>query len=394
MIPVKEAQKLILENSFPLGTHEKTLIHATGYVLAEDIFSPVDLPPFDNSAMDGYAFRYGDLADGKDFSIIGESAAGSNSTLQIGKHEASRIFTGAKIPQGTDTVVMQEKTSYKDAMVTIRDEQITAGANIRRTASQTKKGDLALAKGTKLIPAAIGYLASMGISKVIVSTKPSVSIIITGDELQEAGEILKPGHIYESNSAALVSALKQMGIEALYILKVPDIEEKIIDVLKKVMQSSDLVILTGGISVGDYDFAGKALEKLGIQTVFYKVKQKPGKPIFFGTNQEKLFFALPGNPASVISCFYNFVLPALNNMEGAAQVFLNKVRLPLTNDCPKKPGLTHFLKARITRDGVMVLEGQESYKMNSFALADALICLPEEQGGLKSGDMVDVIMLP
>jgi molybdopterin molybdotransferase len=394
MISVEEARQLVMSNINPGVCVEKGIEASHGYYVAEDITCPVDSPPFDNSAMDGYAFRFSDHELNKEILVIGELAAGANYRKALLAGEATRIFTGAMIPEGADTVVMQEKINLAGTRLMIQDPQLKKGANIRKAGSQNHKGDTAILKGTKINAATIGFLASMGFSKIKVYDKPRVAIIITGDELMDAGQDLIPGHIYESNAATLKPALISLGVHSILYARMPDDEMKITEAIRTMIPLSDMILVSGGISVGDYDFTARALANNGVNTIFYKVKQKPGKPVLFGKKDDKVFFALPGNPASVMNCFYNFVLPAINRMQNAGECFLKSVRLPLKSDCVKKPGLSVFLKAKLDKDKVVLLDGQESYKMNSFAHADCLVYLPEQQGSLSAGEIVEVIVLP
>jgi molybdopterin molybdotransferase len=388
MISVTEAQKKILET---VASSEGESIQASaawGCVLSKDVISPVDLPPFNQSAMDGYALIAADVHSGKKIVVTGESSAGKSFAKKISGGQAIRIFTGAEIPKGADAVVMQEKILLKENTLTFQDESLIAGLNVRTKGSQIKKGGLALAKGSLLTPAGIGFLASMGLKTVSVFKKPSVSLIITGNELQKAGTKLKAGKIFESNSSALESALRLGGIEEIKILFAGDDEKETQKIFRTAFKNSDFILFTGGISVGDYDFVGRVLKNENVKEVFYKVKQKPGKPLYFGTKNKKYIFGLPGNPASVLTCCYEYVLPAIRKYCGYANPFLPAIQLPLSVSIQKKKGLTHFLKAVTDFQTVTPLEGQESYIMRSYAQANCLIVVPEEIETLMPGTAV------
>ncbi len=394
MISVLEAWEKISGNtsvSKPKSIHVSV---ATGHVTAEDIHSPLDLPPFHQSAMDGFAFRINDFEEGKQIRIIGESSAGENFSRKIKISEAVRIFTGAIVPQGSDTVVIQEKAEVEGKSLIIRDEKIFQGANIRQRGHQVKKSELAISRGTFITPATVGFLASMGISKIKVHQKPKVSVIVTGDELQVAGPKLAPGKIYESNSATLISALQVEGISSIRTLIVDDNEKKIRNAFRKAMLTSDFILCTGGISTGDYDFVGSMLKKEKVKEIFYKVRQKPGKPFYFGVKGKKYVFGLPGNPASVLTCFYEFVIPALRKFSGNSEVFLRSINLPLQNSFRKKPGMANFLKAYTDLKSVTILPGQESFIMKSFSEANCLVFLPEETEVISENEIVRVDLLP
>tara|TARA_R110002072_G_scaffold72354_3_gene173035 strand:+ start:9160 stop:10335 length:1176 start_codon:yes stop_codon:yes gene_type:complete len=390
MISVLEAKQHIIKHGKSPRVEEISLSDALGFVLAETLFAKIDTPPFDNSAMDGYAFSYSKWDKKSALTVIGEVQAGSENSLKTGANEAIRIFTGAPVPPEVDTVIMQEKVERYANNITLLDEGLKQGSNIRPKGSQTKKGDVALQKGQILNPAGISYLAGMGYSKVKVYTKPKVSIIITGKELIKAGETLETGKIYESNGIGLTAALRQLGIEPVSVALVDDDSELIENAIESQL-NSDIIILTGGVSVGNYDLVPAALEKCGVEKIFHKVKQKPGKPFYFGTTSNALIFALPGNPAAVMTCFYEYVVTAIDAL--MQKIHLKTLTLSLVNDFNKKPGLTHFLKGKTTENGVKILDSQLSYMLNSFAIADCLITLDEDKTECKKGDLVVVLML-
>lgn len=390
MIHVPAAKKLIFENCTSARVEQMSLNQAGRYVLAESIFSPIDTPPFDQSAMDGYAFSF-DEWDGKsDLLLNGEVQAGNYLAENLKPHEAIRIFTGAALPAGTDTVVIQENVIKNDKHISIKDDKLIKGSNVRLQGSQTKKGDIALPEGDYLSPASISFLAGLGIGSVKVYSNPVISIIVTGKELIKPGEAMSKGKIYESNSFGLTAALEEMNIVPISVEMVDDDEEKIINAINNQL-SSDIIILSGGVSVGDYDFVISALEKCGVKKIFHKVKQKPGKPFYFGKHQQTLVFGLPGNPASVLTCFYEYVADAISSY--TKKEYFKKVMLPLANDFTKKPGFTFFLKGKTTSNAVSILKNQESYLMNSFAMADCIIELEEEKEHFHKGDLVNVRMI-
>lgn len=394
MITVVEARNAVI-NSVKQGKKEfLSLQKSSGYILSDDITSPIDSPPFDNSAMDGFAFRYDDFLNQREIKVIGESAAGKSFSKKIKDGEAVRIFTGAEIPAGADTVEMQEKTSVSNDKLIIQDDKIFQGANIRYKGSQIKKQALALEKNSRLNPGSIGFLASIGISKVKVISKPKVAIIVTGNELQKPGAKLKIGNIYESNSVALQTALHSAGINFIKKFIVEDNKKSIRATFKNAMKHYDFILFTGGISVGDYDFVGKVMEEEKVKTIFYKVKQKPGKPLFFGTKNKNYIFGLPGNPASVLTCFYEYVIPALRKFHGYENPFLKSISVSLTKTINKKSGLTHFLKAVTDYKTATPLEGQESFIMKSFSDSNCFIVVPEEVETINAGDEVEIHLLP
>lgn len=390
MISVKEAKKIVSELNKSTNKVEISLLKAIGFVLAEDILSPIHMPPFDQSAMDGYALRFG---EGLSYNIVGEVQAGSAVHPGLQHGEAVRIFTGAAVPSDADAVIMQEKTENKDNKLLI-DEQPFKKQNIRPSGEQIKTGELALAKGTPIGPAAIGFLAGLGIESVSVFQKPIISIVATGNELVRAGNKLKRGQIYESNAIMLESVIKNNGFEVQSSFHIEDNYKQTVDTLNKLISTNNFIIVSGGISVGDYDFVGKALFELGVHQLFYKVRQKPGKPMFLGTKGDCTIFALPGNPAAALSCFYQYVLTALKHAAGEKDFSLKKLFLPLLDSYNKKGDRAHFLKAKIVKEGVKVLSKQSSAMLFSFAYADALLFIPEDKKFTQKGELVEVHLLP
>ncbi len=393
MISVEEAKKLILDTATPLLPVQLEISEALNQVLAETVFSPIDYPPFDQSAMDGFAVFHSDILGQKAIDIIGEAPAGNPFQGKISEGQTVQIFTGAKIPEGADTVIIQERVSIEKGTIVPDGSPLMRGANIRGKGSQIKIGDIALHKGAVLNPGAIGFLAGLGIPSVSVFPKPKVSIIVTGSELQKPGTKLENGQIYESNSFALKAALESIDIAATRVSNIGDDEAVTKSSLAFAIENSDVILVSGGISVGKYDFVGKCLQELEVENIFYKIAQKPGKPMFFGKKEDCLIFALPGNPASALSCFYEYVLPALRIMQGFTEVFPNIKTLPITSDYAKKEGLSLFLKGKTSEGKVKVLEGQESSNIGSFALADCLIYLPADKGRVEKGEMVEVHLI-
>jgi molybdopterin molybdotransferase len=288
---------------------------------------------------------------------------------------------------------MQEKTKIENEQLVIDDENIIQGSNVRLKGSEIKTGELALAKDTLLMPAAIGFLAGIGVTEALVYPFPVVGIIVTGNELQSPGQPLQPGQVYESNSYSLQAALKQLHIIDVKVYKAEDTLETVKQVLKEALEKSDIIFLTGGVSVGDYDFVAAAAAENGIEKVFHKIKQKPGKPFYFGIKKSKLVFGLPGNPASVLTCFYEYVEPALRKIS-KQQTGLQVMKVPLATPFKKAAGLTHFLKGFYDGEKVTALHAQESYRLSSFAKANCLIKINEETTICEEGELVEIHLLP
>jgi len=393
MISVEEAKRIINENVSALQPINLPLQQAAGLTLAEDVYAATDIPAFLQSSMDGYAFSFSGWKKYKKLKIVGEVAAGSNEPFTLVPQNAVRIFTGAAVPTGADTVVMQEKIRTQNGELIIKDEQLQQGNSVRPQGSEIKAGALALEKETALFPAAIGFLAGIGITEAKVYPNPVISIIITGNELQQPGQPLQHGQVYESNSFALKAVLQQLHINNVQIYYATDKPETVTNTLKKSLQQSDVVLLTGGISVGDYDFVLQAATECGVENFFHKVKQRPGKPLYFGKKENKLIFGLPGNPASVLTCFYQYVVLALKKLS-KRKIILESIQAPLAKTFQKAAGLTHFLKGIYDGKTVTSLDAQESYRLSSFAKANCLIQINEEVTACNEGELVDVHLLP
>jgi len=393
MVTVENALRLI-DATIQKTTNTEAIdtINSYGHVIATDIYSPISMPPFRQSAMDGYAMH---LNNSNTYTIKGEVKAGDNKNPVLYPGESVRIFTGAPVPDTANAVVMQEKTIVNSESDSIDiTTKIKENTNIRRVGEQIKKGALALSNGTIINSATIGFLATLGITKVTVFKKPSIAIVVTGNELINPGETLRYGEIYESNAITIKTTLESVGFNDISLHRVKDNYNETVDTLKKNIEENTIVIISGGISVGDYDFVGKALADIEVEQVFYKVKQKPGKPLFFGKKDTTAVFALPGNPASALSCLYMYVVPALRKFIGHSNYFLEKELARLNGAYDKNEGRTQLLKARISNNEVSILNGQASSMIHSFAMANALVYIPENSGKIEKGQLVEVIRLP
>ncbi|WP_299551248.1 gephyrin-like molybdotransferase Glp [Seonamhaeicola sp.] len=391
MISIEEAIVSVKKSVTPLLKETiKAVEKANGYMLSKDVTSPINMPPFRQSAMDGYALY---LHDSLTYQLIDEVKAGDGHQPVLKPGEAVRIFTGAAVPDSANAIMMQEKVSVNDSTIDI-EHQIAETLNIRPKGEQVNAGDIALKKGTKLTPAGIGYLTSLGITEVSVFKKPTIAIVTTGNELIEPGQELKHGQIYESNSKMLQSVLYSLKFYDVSLHKVEDNYGKTVDLLKSVIETNDLVLITGGISVGDYDYVGKALIELGVAEQFYKVKQKPGKPLFFGKKEGTCIFALPGNPAAALSCFYVYVYIALQNMMDRTDTELPRVQAKSVSKFIKRGDRPQFLKAIYNNGEVALLEGQNSSMLQTFALSNALVFVPADVSEINTGDALETILLP
>jgi molybdopterin molybdotransferase len=389
MIQVSQALSIIEANTSKMPIQKIKVAKSLGFILAEAIYSPMDMPPFRQSAMDGYAF----LHDGSStFELAGISQAGDFLNMKTEKHQAIRILTGAFVPDDLDTVVMQEHTSRSGESLLINNMPVPF-ANIRKKGEQIKEKALVLRSNTLINPAAIGFLACLGITEIKVFAKPKVAIVVSGNELVKLGNKLAEGKVYESNSLMLEAALHGIGIKKTKIFAVKDNLKATKKVLKACLSNFDIVLVSGGISVGDYDYVKEALLANRVEELFYKINQKPGKPLFFGKKADALVFALPGNPASTLTSFYIYVYPALKISMGFAAAHLPEIKRKMTTSFENTSGKTLFLKAIYDDKNVRILGSQSSAMLNTFALANALICLPPDIVSIEKDQEVVVIPL-
>lgn len=390
-ISVQQA-KDIIHHYLPAPKQLRLILEeALGYTLAQTVIAEQSIPGFPQSSMDGYAIRFCDKD--QDLSVVDKIPAGTTVEKKMESGQAMRIYTGAPLPQGADTVVMQEKIDLSEGnVIRIQDEALRLGDNVRLQGSEVMAGSIAMLAGTTLTPAAIGYLAGIGCTDILVTAPPRIQLILTGDELKAIGTTLGYGEVYESNSYQLKAALQQLGILHVESQHVVDDKEQLKVTLENALTESDIVLLVGGVSVGDYDYVVDVAKACGIKQRFHRIRQKPGKPLFFGTQQEKLIFGLPGNPSSALTCFYLYVAPALERIMQLPER-TRSIKTHTTHAYSKKPGLTHFLKARYDGHAVEPLHAQESYRLQSFAQANCLLILEEDSNGCAAGDEVFIHLL-
>jgi molybdopterin molybdotransferase len=391
MISVSEALQIVEQTSQLSATVTLKLADVQCHVLSFDIHSPIDFPPFDQSAMDGYAISENSSTEFIQKGII--QAGQDASEITINKGETYRIFTGGMVPSSAWAVVRQE-----DAVVNNNHISFTTfpnkGANIRPLGESVKKESVVLKKGTLLNAAAIGLLASLGIERVEVYKKPTVAIVSTGDELVPLGGELTKGKIYESNAIMLNKALSEKGFEVVFVQHTVDTEEATFTCLTNALKKVDFLVITGGVSVGDYDFVARSLLKMGVVQHFHKVKQKPGKPLFYGSLENKKIFALPGNPAAALTLFYVYILPALHFAMGKGFIGLRKMKLSSLSTVSKAEPRAQFLKAIAdeNKGTVELLGGQSSAMLQTFAFANAFVYLNENEL-VDVGSLVDVWLI-
>ncbi len=383
MVTIEEALKIVQQQEVTLQTVHKPLMDAMGYALVDEVKAPFDMPAFDNSAMDGYAL----CGIFQEYNIVGEVAAGDTNSIALKAGEAVRIFTGARVPESASAVMMQEKTRV-EANILLMEELPKMGQNIRKKGGELKEGQRVFEAGHVLNPRSMGLLGSLGLEQVQVFAKPTINLITTGNELVQPGQPKSEGQIYESNSFALTGAMKQFGFRCHQTKQVADDFEATKRSIGEALQTCDVLLLSGGISVGDYDFVKQALEENGVEELFYKVFQKPGKPLFFGRKASQFVFALPGNPASSLTCFYIYVLPMLQKLSGYSKLGLPSYHFPMKHPYESRFDRPSFLKAGIVDGLVEILDGQGSSMIQSMALGNALAFV--EAGGKRAaGDLVE-----
>ena len=395
-MPVEQARQFIARFLAPVTGVERCAIRpALGRVLGEDVISPVDVPAHDNSAMDGYALRYADLGEGEtELRVVGTAFAGKPYDGPIGPGECIRIMTGGVVPAALDTVVMQEHVRIDGNRITVGPGH-RKGQNVRRAGEDLRRGAVALARGRLLTPADIGLLASLGIGEVGVYRKLRVAFFSTGDELVSIGQPLGPGQIYDSNRYTIYGMLTRLGVDTIDMGVVRDEPPLLERAFREAAEIADVVITSGGVSVGEADFIKDLLNQLG-EVVFWKIAMKPGRPLAYGRVGNAHFFGLPGNPVSVMVTFYQFVRDALHVLMGrhpVPQIPVLKARC--TSALKKAPGRTEFQRGILSRgpDGewtVRVTGEQGSGILSSMSEANCFIVLPAEQGNLAAGATVDV----
>jgi len=403
MVSYEEALRIILENCHPLSPRKVKLEDSYGLVLGEDIFSPEDIPPFDNSAMDGFAVRAEDISKATEenpvsLEIVQEIKAGMDKEAEVMRGKAIRIMTGAPIPFGADAVLRKEFTVLKnDSVLVLR--PVKKGTDIRNKGEDIKAGDLVLKKGQVIKVGEIGILAALGIGEVLVHPPLKVAIITTGDELLGISEKLVPGKIRDTNSYTLQAQVENAGAMPLLFPRIPDNKKTITKVLREGLEC-DLIITTGGVSLGEYDFVKEALEDLGAKIHFWRVRQRPGNPMAFWSWNEKPIFGIPGNPATSIICFEEYVRPAIRKMMGFSHLFRPQLKVLMGEDYFKESqGRLQFLRVKLERKDriyAYLAGAQGSAILTSMAAADALALVPEEVNFLKRGEevLVHLIHLP
>jgi molybdopterin molybdotransferase len=392
---IDEARRLILALLAPVSGWEQVPIRAArNRVLLEDEVAPFDVPPHDNSAVDGYAFRQEDVGGTEEtLRIVGTSLAGRPFSGVVGAGQAVRIMTGAVLPRGADTVAMQEDARPRDGQSVIV-PALARGANVRMAGEDLAKGRPALMAGRRLGPAEIGLLASLGIAEVRVRRRLRVALFSTGDEVTSFGRPLGPGEIYDANRFSLFGLLSDLGVELIDMGVVRDDAAVIEQAFRDASREADVIITSGGVSVGEADFIKAVMAKLG-QIEFWKLNSKPGRPLAFGRIGEAWLFGLPGNPVSVMVTFLEIVADALRLLAGESPVPERPAfRVRSASVFRKRPGRREFLRGTLfQKEGewhVSVPAEQGSGILRSMVESNCLVVLPEESAGMAEGDYVEV----
>ncbi|HUS21168.1 MAG TPA: gephyrin-like molybdotransferase Glp [Aeromicrobium sp.] len=402
LITVEDHLERILRALGPLEAYDQPVVESLGLPLHENLIAPIDLPRFDNSAMDGYALRAEDVAGASTNSpvtlpVVGEIHAGGSKPFAISAGTAVKIMTGAPVPRGADAVVAFEQTNRGSASVDVN-AAVAAGANIRLAGSDVQAGDLALPAGTVLGPREIGLLASLGSSRVRARPRPRVVVLSTGSELREPGSHLDYDSIYDGNSYMLAAAVRAAGAIAYRVGAVADDPRVFRDALAEQLVRADLVVTSGGVSEGERDIVKQTLSALGTVR-FDRVAMQPGKPQGFGTlfEEETPIITLPGNPVSAYVSFDVFVLPAIRRLMGRTPYRRPMVHAVLAADIESRPGFRQYVRAffEVTHRGAKVtpIQGHESHRIGALARSNALIVVGEDETALNMGDTVRTYVL-
>lgn len=404
MIRFNTALKTILDSVKPVASENLRLTAALGRILAEDIYANSDIPGFDNSAMDGFAVRSSDTSgaskdNAKILGVVEDIRAGDTAKKVLKRNQAARIMTGAPIPKGADSVVMVEHTgkiSNRPQELIKICRQVSPGENIRKKSDDVKKGELIITKGTRLSAAHIGILASLGMARLRAARRPRIAILATGDELVDVGARMGPGKIRNSNTYTLYSQIIKCGGIPKNLGIVRDDPARLKEKIRQGIDC-DIILTSGGVSVGEFDLVKDALAKIGTKIEFWQVAMRPGKPLVFGRYGKILVFGLPGNPVSGMVSFEVFVRPVLLKMSGQRQDERKDIEAVLEEDIQKKKGMRYFLRARTRWENGRYLSRlsgpQGSALLKTMALANSLIILGENQTIFKKGSKVKVRFL-
>lgn len=392
MISVEQAEGIILNNKIALATEKVSIEDALGRVLAEDLQADRDFPPFDRVSMDGIAVSYAQITQGQTNFLIEQTMAAGKPQATLNKPEhCIEVMTGSMLPVGTDTVIRYEDISIKDKIVTIQVLPAKAGLNIHEKGIDRKQNETIVPKGKKISPAEIGIAATIGKNEILVQNRVKAIVISTGEEIIPITATPLPHQIRTSNSYALQACLKNWGVEADTVL-LPDSQDMIEQKIGEYLDTYDVLVLSGGVSAGKFDFVPKALENQGVRKLFHKVSQRPGKPFWFGVRDGKTVFALPGNPVSTFMCLHRYFKPWLDTSRG---LNTERISVELGKDFVVRFGLTFFLQVKLekTETGAwkaMPIDGNGSGDLASLVDADAFMELPLGREVFKMGEKYNV----
>ena len=387
------ARNLLLDAAHTVGTEELALSDCTGRVLAESFCAAENVPPFDRSPYDGYAFRSEDTAEASKeapvtLHIIEEVPAGAVPTKVCTQNTAVKILTGAPIPEGADAVINYERTEFTENEVRIF-APVKSGENIVRAGEDVRKGDVLVRQGQAVDPGTAGTLAAQGVAFPKVYRRPRVGIISTGNEVMEVGAPLAPGKIYNSNRYTIAAALQEIGCESMYLGLAGDCPEAICELMKKGLAECDAIVTTGGVSVGDYDFTPDAMERAGVNILFRGVQLKPGMACAYGEKDGKLVCGLSGNPASSLTNFYMVAVPALKKMAGLSDYMPEEIQVTLNTDFKKKSPATRLLRGKLdSSDGTVRMtlpKDQGNVVISSAIGCDGMAVIPAGTGPISAG---------
>lgn len=374
------------------------LLDALGRVTAEDLVSPMAVPPFDRSPLDGYAIRCADIAGASKehpavLTVIGEAFAGCGESFEVLPGQALRIMTGAPVPPSCDGVIRQEDTDLGMDTVQIY-APVRSGRNICRRGEDVAEGTLLVKAGEVLTAAHLGVLASVGVAQVKVMRRVRVALLCTGDELTQPGENLSFGKIYDSSRTLLTARLRELGAEVLTVDSVPDEPEKVASLLSDAAREADLLITTGGVSVGKKDIMHRVLPIMGAERLFWQVAMKPGSPLLAGAYDGKLLICLSGNPFAAMACFELFAKPVLLQLAGCADVLPRRITVPMADDFDKASPGRRLIRAKVDERGVTLGQvNHSSGALSGVIGCNALVDIPAGSPALKAGDRVEAVLL-
>jgi molybdopterin molybdotransferase len=402
MISFQQALETVISKTEKLRSDVLGIKQSLGYALAKPVVALEDHPLYNLSAIDGYALRYDDIRDASaekpaECRVIAKIPAGDHKTVKLTSGSAALVMTGAILPDESDVVLPLENVETSGETVRIM-RPVERGGNIRYRGSELRKEDGVLEAGKYMTPGTVAMLAALGYPSVHVHQKPRVSVVTTGDELVDISQPAVEGKVRDSNAFFLAAALDKAGVESHMIERVPDEAKLLLYAVSKSIESADIIIVTGGVSIAEYNVMGPIFSQLGVEQHFWEIAITPDKPVFFGTIGQKLVFGLPGNPVVVGVLFYELVLPAILTMMGRRAVYLQRVFAELESTLAKRSGRLEFIRGYLSWIGdtwsVVPFMKQESHMMSTFAKSNCIIVFPESSERLDKGEQVEVHLLP